>query len=114
MEVKSEGKRYFKMQYPDESRPIVSIRGRSRPVTVLSESALVVLTKGVSKSRMGAMVSGVITYPNGNQDEVHGYIIFIKGKSIIVKLLKNIPIARINEQQRWVLQHYPNFDMRMK
>ncbi|MFA0156813.1 hypothetical protein [Vibrio sp. 10N.261.46.A3] len=113
--MKSEGQRYFKMQFPEESCPIITIKGRSRRVTVLSENAIVVLAKGgVSSSRMGAIVSGVVTYPNGVKDEVHGYIVFIKGKNVIVKLLQGVSMYRMNEQQVWVRQHYPDFDMRMK
>lgn len=114
MKVKSEGKRYIKMRYPDECCPVISIKDRSRPIMVLSESAVVILTQGVSEKLMGAIVDGVITYPNGDEEDVHGYIIFIKGKSVVVKLLNHISLARMNEQQLWVRQHYPHFDMRMK
>lgn len=114
MKVKSEGKRYIKMQYPDECCPVISIKERSRPITVLSESAVVILTQGVSEKLMGAIVDGVITYPNGDEEDVYGYIIFIKGKSVVFKLLNHISLARMNEQQLWVRQHYPHFDMRMK
>ena len=114
MEEKSESKRYLKMRYPDECYPVIALKGHSRRVTVLSEWALVILTKGVSKKCMRAMVEGIITYPNGDKDAVHGHIVSIKDKSVVVRLLKAISTARIYEQQQWVHQHYPNFDMRMK
>ena len=113
MEVKNRHKRYLKMQYPDECRPIITINGHSRPIIILVREALVVSTKGVSKRSMGAVVKGVLTYPNGEKDDVHGYIIFIKGKTVVVKLLESISLHRINEQQLWIRQNYPDFDMSM-
>lgn len=114
MVVKNDNKRYLKMQYPDESCPFITVKGRSRRVTVLCENALVVLTKGLSNKSLGAIINGIITFPNGHKDDIHGYVIFIKGKSIVIKLLKSIKIQRINEQQLWVRKKYPNFDMRVK
>lgn len=113
MEVKSKHKRYLKIQYPDECLPFITIKGLSRPIIILAREALVVSTKGVSKRSMGAVVKGVLTYPNGDKDDVHGYIIFIKGKTVVVKLLESISLHRINEQQLWIHQNYPDFDMRM-
>lgn len=114
MKKKSISQRYLKVQYPDSCCPIITVKKCSRRITVLSSGALVINTKCLSPCMMGSIVDGMITYPNGDKEKIRGYVIFIKGKSIVLKLFDSISFQRINDQIQWLRRNYPRFDPRMK
>ncbi|MFA0158571.1 hypothetical protein [Vibrio sp. 10N.261.46.A3] len=105
---------YFRMQFPTEAKPKVVAKSGERDVIVISENAIIVEAKGVPQYNIGASVGGEIYYPNGEKDLLQGYIVFIKGNQVIVKLLKGISLQRMNEQVLWVRKNFPYFDMKMK
>jgi hypothetical protein len=99
---------HFRLEYPASERPHLVVDKTRHPVLDISENGLKFLCTGTFKPRAGASIRGVIKFKNGGECAVEGKVLRYAGDGgCVVLLVQGIPLSRMMEEHRLILQKYP-------
>lgn len=103
-----ERRKVYRVQYPPEARPKLTIRSREFEVINLSERGI---RFQVQKQIQSAeWVRGKVTFHDGESLEVEGKIIWKKPDEIALSLLIiPIPYERILKEQRYLINRFGKY-----
>jgi len=101
---------YFRLQYFKPDRPIITITGKSFDVVDLSEKGIKFELPRGFKPRENARIGGTVTFPDKTKFEIIGTILRVNAttKECVLVLEEGIPLAKMLEEQRRLIQKYKN------
>lgn len=102
---------HYRIQYPTAARPHILIEARSFDVIDLSERGVRFrMEEGVTFA-IGREVSGTIRFRRNEPVEVMGSVVRVAALEVAVKLDVGVPLRIIIEEQRFLREHPPGYDM---
>ena len=108
MPEQSQNKReYFRLQYPVIDRPKLQLNGRDFQVFEISEKGLQFAHADKFAFPMGAAVSGLITFHDGQTVSVSGKFVRYQPLVHIIADLEGIDLQRMLKEQLYLRNKYP-------
>ena len=104
----SQKRRFFRLNYPPNDRPILTLKGtRFLAIDVSEEGARFSLVDvKVSQLREGMTIDGTLDFSGRGIFSISGTIIRINEDSAAIKFKKMLPLSHIMAEQRYLIQKY--------
>jgi fructose-bisphosphate aldolase class 1 len=104
----SEQRKYYRIMYPEEFRPVFEYVGGKCDVYDVSEKGLRVAADDTKSIlfRDGAVIRGVVRFSDGVGYEVEGKITRAVSGSSAIALKNRIPFSRIMSEQRLLIKRF--------
>ena len=95
-------RKYFRIEYPPEARPLLTIGKKTFPVMDISEKGIRFLND--KQAKFADWVKGVLTFHDGDALEFEGKIVWERGGELGVQIVVTpIPPARVFAEQRYLV-----------
>jgi hypothetical protein len=98
---------HFRIEYPASERPVLVVDKTRFLVLDLSENGLKFLPGPAYRPKPGTSIRGVVRFKNGGECPVEGKVLRYAGEGCVVLLVQGIPLSRMMEEHRLILQKYP-------
>jgi hypothetical protein len=105
-------RKYFRIVYPINDRPVISVGEEEFVVVDLSEKGVKFFRNGNGPTgdekvfEKGLSVRATLTLNNGEPVEVEGSIIRVTGEEVVLNLKKGVSFSRIIREQWYLIGKY--------
>lgn len=106
-------RQYFRLKYPSKLAPYIEVKNEMITLVELAEESCAFHQPFPNIYSLGEPVKGELHYANKEKDLIEGYVLFIRGDKVVVKLTKGVAFQRIMEEQKFIRQHCPDFQFKL-
>ncbi len=106
----SQRRELYRIVYPLKARPRLMVAGESCPVVDLCERGIRFQYLGARGFKMGETVHGVVLFADGTSLSIEGTVMRVQGKQAVLHLGTPISHAKVLQQQRYLLMHFPGYE----
>ena len=105
---------YFRLPYPEELMPILTIGGQQYLVTEISEAGLRLRCERPDEFQLGEKVEGAVTFAEGEEVTITGQFLRSCENEFVISPLKGVTFRRVVSEQRMILMRYPSLRFLLK
>ncbi len=112
MQFNGKNKReHFRVRYPVSCRPTLKIESENYDLIDISENGVRFLYKNEKLLHPGLDIDAIITFQDKMSLKVEGRVIRLNKRFTvaIMALKESLPMNRIIQEQRFIMEHYPEF-----
>jgi hypothetical protein len=102
----AERRRFYRLRYPEEERPVALAENRVFRVAELSEEGVrIVLADG--QPAVGVAFAGYVRFPDDQVATVEGVVLRHEGAEAVVYLTVGVPLRRMLAEQQRLIRLFP-------
>jgi len=108
----AERRRYYRLRYPPEDTARIRIAGRGYELNEVSERGIRFKLQNITGVKAGQPVTAYVELRSGHRVEVSGVVLRYDNslKELILHLtVRGIPAAVMYDEQRYLIQHHPDY-----
>ena len=106
---KEEKRKYFRIIYPEPSRPKIVIGEKHFDIIDISEQGVKFCLDENLKLPEDEDLQGIVTFPGGTKVEIQGKILRRHGDKLIILFEHGIPAERISKEHIQLRLKYPEY-----
>jgi hypothetical protein len=103
-------RRYYRLQYPESERPLLSFSGGVYKAIDISEGGVrfSLTTRSAAKLVTNMVIAGTIDFCGRGTFPIKGRLLRIMEDLAVIELDANLPLFHIMAEQRYLIQKYKN------
>ena len=100
---------HFRIRYPIACRPGLRLLNCVFEVIDVSEHGIRFSGNKINQLQTEMEVSATITFSDGSSLKVHGRILRVDKKVVVMYIPESIPFVKIAAEQRFIKMNYPDY-----
>ena len=105
----SSERQFYRLDFPPKERPQLIIGTQSMPIVECSEGGLRYEPAAGHRPEIGEQIAGVVRFRRAGDFEVTGTVSRTQGSNIVLVFERpGLPYAAIMQEQRFLMQRYPD------
>ncbi|USD66758.1 PilZ domain-containing protein [Vibrio sp. SCSIO 43136] len=107
--MEEQRRKYYRLRYPKEERPVADIMGRKFMVTEISERGMRIKFNDIHAASPNIGVSGKIRFHDGEIIEIEGTTFRLDVEELVIKLTIGPDLKRMTKEQLFLRKKYPGY-----
>lgn len=99
----------YRIRYPINARPFLTIEGEDYPVIDLCEKGVRFLKGNSREFPCGSIVRAILTLAHKARIELMGQILRVEREEGVIFLLTPIPRGKLMEEERYLANRFPGY-----
>ncbi len=100
---------HFRIRYPIAGRPGLSLLNYVFEVIDVSEHGIRFAGNKINQLQVEMELPATITFSDGSSLKVHGRILRVDKKVVVMYMPESIPFVKIVAEQRFIKMNYPGY-----